>query len=395
MTFIKPNSNKIWESAPLNTKMIYYPKWREHSPNKWTTSNDFLHSTRAKVEPKDKAMNRNRRTASCKTEPYIDGLRALGERKISREAVEKDTSQWFSSVIPRDPWQKRSIYSESIRAEKALESLFENQKNNLKLVVSSRIGSPFRVTNKNLQFQTKGYKVYTTNNPATFEKKMIPNHQRSSSTGNAARISSPKERINSSGSGRKSNTARNDKIISASSKISIDYKANADNLKVKNIKIDNLKRIEKAENILDNANSTRYKVVANYDMSKNKRFNVKEDLSYVHIQQTIDYPKTYYVSALERVKKTRRGGKNTNRSGEMIDEYNMPPDPPVLSKFELMNMHHFSKFSNPEEKTDNFSGDKNMSLNDQEHRSLGSMQNQIEPDYSRTKVNYILFFKTS
>ena len=147
--------------------------------------------------------------------------------------------------------------------------------------------------------------------------------------------------------------------------------------------------MDKAENILNNADSTRYKVLSNYDMSKNKRFNVKEDLSYVHIQQTIDYPKMYYVSALERVKKTRKGGKNTNRSGEVVDGYVMPPDPPVLSKFELMNMHHFSKFSNHEERTENLSGEKNASMNEQEHRSLGSMHNQIEPDYSKTKVSLI------
>ena len=102
------------------------------------------------------------------------------------------------------------------------------------MVVSSRIGSPFRVTNKNLQFQTKGYKVYTTQNASPIPpNQIVPINQRSCSTGNVARVSSPQERNVSSGSGRKSNTARNNKFISASSKISIDYKANADNLKVK------------------------------------------------------------------------------------------------------------------------------------------------------------------
>lgn len=385
MIFMKPYSNKIWESTPLNTKMIYYPKWREYSPNKWIASSDFLHSTRAKVQSKAKTSNRNKRTASWKTEPYIDGLKALGDRKISREGNEKEVSQCFSSVIQRDPWKNRSIYSESIRAEKALESLFENQKNNLKLAVTSRLNSPFRITNKNLQFQTKGYKVYTThNNPDA------PNHQRSSSTGNAFVVGSPKERDISSGSGKKSNTARNNKFISASSKVSIDYNAPPENLKIKNIKISNLKQLNKAERILDNVNSTRYKVVTNYDKSKSNKFNVKEDLSYLHLQQTIDYPKMYYVSALERVKKIKRNGKNTNRSRDMMDDYNLPPDPPVLSKFELMNIHHFSKFSNGEEKTDNLSGDKNISVNDQDHRSYGSMNNQIEPYYTQTKVIKLL-----
>lgn len=106
----------------------------------------------------------------------------------------------------------------------------------------------------------------------------------------------------------------------------------------------------------------------------------------MHIQQTIDYPKMYYVSALDRIKKTNKNRKNPNRSRDMMDDYKMPPDPPVLSKFELMNIHQFSKFSNAEDRTDNLSGDKNASGNDQEYRSHDSMQNQLDQFYTQSKV---------
>lgn len=57
MTFIKPNLNTTCELTPLNTKMVYYPKWREHSPEKWKGSADFVHSTKAKVVSGSKAKS--------------------------------------------------------------------------------------------------------------------------------------------------------------------------------------------------------------------------------------------------------------------------------------------------------------------------------------------------
>lgn len=348
MTFHRASKSKLCESVPLNTRMIYNPTWREHSPDKWKGSN-FIHPTKAKVVSREKPTKRNKRTASCKTEPYIDGLQAVGDRKISREGNTNDRDHYFNSVIPQDPWHKRSIYSDSIRAEKALESVFNNNKEKLKLIVSSRIGSPLRVTNKNFQFQTNQYNKQAMENALN---QAMANHQRSSSTGNPGRVNSPQNPVYSKTSDRKSNTARHGKVISASSKISIDYRANP-NLKIKNIIKSNLKNMEKAENILESIHSTRYKVTMNYDMSKNKRFQVKEDLSHSHIQQTIDYPKTYYVSALERVRKDRKDGKRFNASG---DDYQLPPNPPELSRFELMNMHNFSKLSSKEDKSDVWSG---------------------------------------
>ena len=83
-----------------------------------------------------------------------------------------------------------------------------------------------------------------------------------------------------------------------------------------------MKNIDKAENILDNLNNTKYKVVANYELSKNKNFLVREELSKVHIQQTLDYPKTYYVSALEKVRKSKKDGNSLNKK-ESVVEYRL------------------------------------------------------------------------
>ena len=120
MIFMKPYSNKIWESTPLNTKMIYYPKWREYSPNKWIASSDFLHSTRAKVQSKAKTSNRNKRTASWKTEPYIDGLKALGDRKKYQEKEMKKRFHNASLRLFKEILGKIVVFTLSLLEQKRL-----------------------------------------------------------------------------------------------------------------------------------------------------------------------------------------------------------------------------------------------------------------------------------
>lgn len=159
--------------------MLYNPKWRQHSPEKWMDKEDFILPTKAKVETKFKPSKKNRRALSTKTEPYIDGLNAVGDRKISRDTVERNQGKMFSSVIPRDTWQERSKQCDSIRAAKALEIILSQNPNSIVLNSSYRSGSPRRGLNKDLAVKTYEYKVYTMNEA----NKVPPTHFRSSSTG--------------------------------------------------------------------------------------------------------------------------------------------------------------------------------------------------------------------
>lgn len=78
----------------------------------------------------------------------------------------------------------------------------------------------------------------------------------------------------------------------------------------------------------------------------NKNYKIKEDLSQVHLQNTLDYPKTYYVSALERVKKHRRQAKNQGEYDTSDHDYQLPPPPPVdFNRLDFIKVPRISKFS--------------------------------------------------
>lgn len=99
---------------------------------------------------------------STKNDPYVDGLKAVGERKISRDQKVTRHGKMFSSVIPRDPWQHRQKISESIRTGKALETILDQQPTHIQLAVKTRKGSPRHIINKDLELKTYEYKVFTT-----------------------------------------------------------------------------------------------------------------------------------------------------------------------------------------------------------------------------------------
>jgi hypothetical protein len=207
MGFGAPKKGIPLESIPMDTKMIYYPKWREHSPDKWKGKNDFVHTTKAKVRTKTRDFGYTKANISTSVDPYIDGLVSVGERKISRDDNLRKDSPQFSSVIPRDPWNARGKFSESLRAEKALEVLFKNQKHNLKMVSGSRMVSPNRTTNQQFRVQAGDYKLYTT---ADKEGNASNNAKtRSISTGQAGRNITPIKPPIQKPFHRKSNTARN------------------------------------------------------------------------------------------------------------------------------------------------------------------------------------------
>lgn len=185
------------------------------------------------------------------------------------------------------------------------------------MMTSTRIGSPLRVTNKNFQFQTRDNSFSATKDAIDSS---VLGHIRSASTGNGMSPYKPNNQ-DIEAARRKSSTARDGKIGTSPSKVSItNDKKPADN-KNKNIHINHLKSVGNAENIIENINNTRYKVVTNYELSKNKNFYVREELSKVHIQQTIDYPKSYYVSALEKVRKSKKDG--TTSVPEDIHHYRL------------------------------------------------------------------------
>ena len=87
MVFNAPKKDGLCETVPIDTKMIYYPKWREHSPNKWKGNTDFLHSTKAKVRAKTREFGYKKKKFTSFMDPYEDSLSAIGQRKISRETV--------------------------------------------------------------------------------------------------------------------------------------------------------------------------------------------------------------------------------------------------------------------------------------------------------------------
>ena len=98
------------------------------------------------------------------------------------------------------------------------------------MITSSRIGSPIRVTNKNFQFQ--GKTINSSTSPKVINKNFM-NHIRSVSTGNAFVQNSPKDIKEIEATRRKSSTARDGKMASASSKISIIYGEKVEEPKVK------------------------------------------------------------------------------------------------------------------------------------------------------------------
>ena len=171
-------------------------------------------------------------------------------------------------------------------------------------MTSSRIGSPLRVTNKNFQFQTRDNSFIA--NDKVIDPSVL-GHLRSASTGNGMNQNNPSNQ-DIQAIRRKSNTARDGKMMSSSTKVSITQGRIPEKGKNMSIHIDHLKSVGNTENVIGNLSSTRYNVVANYELSKNKNFYVKEELSKVHIQQTINYPKSYYVSALEKVRKSKKDG---------------------------------------------------------------------------------------
>jgi hypothetical protein len=164
MTFNFPKKqSNLYEFTPLNTKLLTSPKWRERSPDKWMSSRDFLHSTNGRVTTtQTENVKGHKRAFSTKFDPYIDGLNAIGDKKIIRNAPKQrnSKSKLFNSVIPRDPWQHRIKNSVSIRAAKALETVLQQ-----KIDSTSGLGdtSPARRINKGLELKTYEYKVFTMN----------------------------------------------------------------------------------------------------------------------------------------------------------------------------------------------------------------------------------------
>jgi hypothetical protein len=80
------NKSHLCEFVPLNTKLLGSPEWRQHSPDKWMAKSDFVHSTKAEISLKyNKLRQKQTRSSSTKTDPYIDGFKAIGDRKISRD----------------------------------------------------------------------------------------------------------------------------------------------------------------------------------------------------------------------------------------------------------------------------------------------------------------------
>lgn len=166
MTFNFPKKQSILcEFTPLNTKLLTSPKWRERSPEKWMSSRDFLHSTNGRITTSQAENSQgHKRAFSTKFDPYIDGLNAIGDKKIVRNVpkLRNNKSKLFNSVIARDPWQHRIKNSVSIRAAKALETVLQQN-----IGSSSGLGgtsmSPSRRIKKGLELKTYEYKVFTMN----------------------------------------------------------------------------------------------------------------------------------------------------------------------------------------------------------------------------------------
>jgi len=122
----------------------------------------------------------HKRSMSNNIEPYIDGLKAVGDRKISRDVNKRNLKKsLFSSVIPNDPWQHRCKNSESIRAAKAIETIMKHPQNE-SILESIKLKKKMSVLNKDLEIKTYDYKVFTSQEK---KKSIAENKKRSSSTG--------------------------------------------------------------------------------------------------------------------------------------------------------------------------------------------------------------------
>lgn len=384
--------------------MIYYPKWREHSPDKWKGKADFVHSTKAKVRTKKRDYGYKKRTVSEFIEPYEDGLNSLGDRIISRDNKLRHNSPQFSSVIPKDPWKNRSINSESLRAEKALEMVFKNQKRNLKMIAGTRLNSPNRMTGQQFINQAGDYKLYTTAD----KDAVLSNKTRSASTGQAMRVSPPVKAKLNKNLDRKVNTARksknddvqnqnalnsqtrkdnndllgtsqNNNILNsaninfqlASSNISLNYHPK---LRLKTVHKQSLKNMTRVEQILEDLHSSQYQVVSDFGST---HFKKKEDLTQVHIQQAIDYPKSYYVSAIEKVKRIPKEKKIRNYDSD-FPNYDFAPSPMAhIDRYEIVNSKNIHKFKHGQTEKYEITSDNVMQLSDAGESTSRHHQNDL------------------
>lgn len=70
-------------------------------------------------------------------------------------------------------------------------------------------------------------------------------------------------------------------------------------------------------------------------------FEIKEDLNLVHLQKALNYPKTYYASAMEKVKRAKKDPSFGNNKRGNYEDYNLPPNPPL--EITMLDMPDLSK----------------------------------------------------
>ncbi|CAI2366339.1 unnamed protein product [Moneuplotes crassus] len=169
---LPPNKSNLFEFIPLNTKLLHNPKWRDYSPEKWKSDKDFMHST-SYTSKITKASRSKGKVSSIATEPYVDGLQALGDLElVKRSPIKKSNKERFQSVIPRDTWQHRIKNTQSIRAQKALETMLDLQPDTITLPSKAKARTISRLINKDLTLKTHEYKLFTTSDHKNKNKRL-------------------------------------------------------------------------------------------------------------------------------------------------------------------------------------------------------------------------------
>jgi len=180
---VSGNKTNLFELTPLDTKLLNNPKWRPFSPEKWKSDKDFMHSTNYSSSRRYKDLRKSKKVLSIRPEPYVDGLEALGDIEIVRKSpANKTAMENFQTVFSRDPWQHRIKNTQSIRAQKALETILNRQPNHMEVAIKSNSEAPSRMINKDLEVKTYEYKVFT-----TYDNKNDPKVNNSTSSANNAK----------------------------------------------------------------------------------------------------------------------------------------------------------------------------------------------------------------